>query len=145
MFLKSPCPHGACWQLCQPVVCIRLLQLDGRGRLFGVSFAGEDGLDWGGLYREAVTGMVEDCFSPRLDLLLPCPNNVKQQVRILPFCHVCLHSQVIEFLTISLLHTVYEVEVSVSCPRCGCSVVYVNVSVMDLCEYLCTYRLYSCG
>jgi E3 ubiquitin-protein ligase HERC2 len=58
-------------------VC-RLFQLDERGRLFGVSFVGEDGLDWGGLYRDAISRMVEDCFSDWFDLFLPCPNNRNQ-------------------------------------------------------------------
>jgi E3 ubiquitin-protein ligase HERC2 len=60
-------------------VAASCLQLDSRGRLFGVSFAGEDGLDWGGLYRDAITLMVEDCFSARLNLCLVCPNGTNQQ------------------------------------------------------------------
>lgn len=61
------------------IVVVMCVQLDDRGRLFGVSFAGEDGLDWGGLYRDAIMRMIEDCFSARLDLFLPCPNNTHQQ------------------------------------------------------------------
>ena len=70
--VASPSLHAAFSLLSGP-------QIDSRGRLFGVSFAGEDGLDWGGLYRDAITCMVEDCFSARLDLLLPCLNSVNQQ------------------------------------------------------------------
>jgi hypothetical protein len=51
-----------------------VLQLDEKGRLFGVNFRGEDGLDWGGLYRDAVARMIEDVFSPNFNLCLLCPN-----------------------------------------------------------------------
>jgi hypothetical protein len=49
-------------------------RLDERGRLFHVHYRGEEGLDWGGLYRDALERMIEDVFSPNLDLLLPTPN-----------------------------------------------------------------------
>jgi hypothetical protein len=39
-------------------------RLDNRERLFVVSYHGEEGIDWGGLYREALTRAVEDCFPP---------------------------------------------------------------------------------
>ena len=49
-------------------------KLDEKARLFRVSFRGEDGMDWGGLFRDAMTRMVEDCFSDHFNLLIPCPN-----------------------------------------------------------------------
>jgi hypothetical protein len=39
-----------------------------------VKFAGEDGIDAGGVYREGLQRMVEDVFSERFSLLIPCPN-----------------------------------------------------------------------
>jgi hypothetical protein len=48
--------------------------IDERGRLFHVKYVDEAGIDYGGVSRDAITGMVDDLFSPRLDLLLPCPN-----------------------------------------------------------------------
>jgi hypothetical protein len=39
-------------------------RLDRRERLFIVSNRGEQGVDWGGLYREALTRAVEDIFPP---------------------------------------------------------------------------------
>lgn len=35
---------------------------------------GEDGVDAGGVFREGMSRMVEDLFSPDLDLLMQCPN-----------------------------------------------------------------------
>lgn len=49
-------------------------KLDRKERLFHVSFAGEEGMDWGGLFRDAVNRMVEDLFSPHFGLLVLCPN-----------------------------------------------------------------------
>jgi hypothetical protein len=43
-----------------------------------VYVAGEEGVDFGGVFRDAMTRMVEDCFSSHLDLLLLCPNGVLQ-------------------------------------------------------------------
>ncbi|CAM9093982.1 unnamed protein product [Chrysoparadoxa australica] len=44
-------------------------------RVFQVHFAGEDGVDAGGVFsREGITRMVEDLFSPHFDLLIQCPN-----------------------------------------------------------------------
>lgn len=54
-------------------------KLDEKERLFHVSFRGEDGMDWGGLFRDAMTNMVEDCFSDHLNLFIPCPNAVTQE------------------------------------------------------------------
>ena len=39
-----------------------------------VSFKGEDGEDAGGVYREAMSRIVEDCFSPHFNLFVLCPN-----------------------------------------------------------------------
>lgn len=50
-------------------------RLDDKGRLFYVRFLREEGLDWGGLYRDAIVRMVDDCFSDHLDLFTPCPNH----------------------------------------------------------------------
>ena len=59
----------------------RLLRsrLDDRGRLFSVGFAGEDGSDHGGLYRDVMQRMVEELFSANLDLFLLSPNGVHQR------------------------------------------------------------------
>mmetsp|Transcript_16694 Transcript_16694/g.53294 ORF Transcript_16694/g.53294 Transcript_16694/m.53294 type:complete len:892 (+) Transcript_16694:267-2942(+) len=48
--------------------------LDEKERLFQVKFRGEDGIDWGGLYRECLHRMAEDLFSDKLDLFVLCPN-----------------------------------------------------------------------
>lgn len=49
-------------------------RLDSRERLFQVSFRGEDGTDWGGLYRDCLSQCVDDLASPHLDLFVPTPN-----------------------------------------------------------------------
>ena len=46
----------------------------GQHKVFEVKFRGEDGIDAGGVYREGLQRMVEDLFSDRFTLLLPCPN-----------------------------------------------------------------------
>eukprot|EP00940_MAST-03C_sp_MAST-3C-sp2_P003148 g3148.t1 len=43
-------------------------------RVFKVEFEDEDGSDAGGVYREGVSRIVDDCFSDHFDLLLLCPN-----------------------------------------------------------------------
>jgi hypothetical protein len=49
-------------------------QLDERGCLFRVRYVNEQGIDYGGVFRDACTKMTEDLFSDRLDLFLPTPN-----------------------------------------------------------------------
>lgn len=49
-------------------------QIDSKGRLFSVNFHGEEGVDWGGVYREGATSMVDDLFSPYFSLFVLCPN-----------------------------------------------------------------------
>lgn len=49
-------------------------RIDDRGRLWSVKYVGEEGIDYGGVFRDAITRMVEDVFSDRLDILVPCPN-----------------------------------------------------------------------
>ena len=36
---------------------------------------GESGIDAGGVYREGLSRIIDDLFSERFDLLIPCPNN----------------------------------------------------------------------
>eukprot|EP00903_Cladosiphon_okamuranus_P019656 g18070.t4 len=43
-------------------------------RVFQINFVGEDGVDAGGVFREGMSRMVEDLFSPDLNLLMQCPN-----------------------------------------------------------------------
>lgn len=43
-------------------------------RVFQTSFVGEAGIDAGGVYREAMTRIVEDLLSEHFNLLLLCPN-----------------------------------------------------------------------
>lgn len=43
--------------------------------LFTVIFKNEDGIDMGGIYREALERCVEDLFSDIIDLFIPCANN----------------------------------------------------------------------
>ena len=43
-------------------------------RVFSINFHGESGIDAGGVWREGVSRIVEDLFSPHLNLLLLCPN-----------------------------------------------------------------------
>ncbi|CAI5735678.1 unnamed protein product [Hyaloperonospora brassicae] len=49
-------------------------QIDSKGRLFSVKFRGEEGVDWGGVYREGATSMIDDLFSPHFHLFVLCPN-----------------------------------------------------------------------
>ncbi|KAI9916240.1 hypothetical protein PsorP6_016910 [Peronosclerospora sorghi] len=49
-------------------------QIDSKGRLFSVKFRGEEGVDWGGVYREGATSMVDDLFSAHFNLFILCPN-----------------------------------------------------------------------
>jgi len=71
----------------------RLLRarLNNRGLLFQVSFRGEEGRDWGGLYRDCLTRVAEDLFSSYLDLFIPCPNAVAHNVcaRLVLFLGCC--------------------------------------------------------
>lgn len=62
-----------------------------------INFVGEDGVDAGGVFREGMSRMVEDLFSPDFDLLVPCPNGrhavgqvggsalLREKEQILPF------------------------------------------------------------
>lgn len=43
-------------------------------RVFSINFHGESGIDAGGVFREGVSRIVEDLFSPHFNLLLLCPN-----------------------------------------------------------------------
>ncbi|TMW66734.1 hypothetical protein Poli38472_014046 [Pythium oligandrum] len=49
-------------------------KIDNKGRLFSVKFRGEEGVDWGGVYREGVNSMVDDLFSAHFNLFVLCPN-----------------------------------------------------------------------
>lgn len=49
-------------------------RIDSKGRLFSVKFRGEEGVDWGGVYREGANSMVDDLFSPHFSLFVLCPN-----------------------------------------------------------------------
>ncbi|RHX98063.1 hypothetical protein DYB36_003465 [Aphanomyces astaci] len=49
-------------------------KIDSKGRLFSVKFRGEEGVDWGGVYREGTNSMVDDLFSTHFNLFLLCPN-----------------------------------------------------------------------
>ena len=46
------------------------LRVDERGRVWSVKYLNEDGIDYGGVFRDALTRCFEDVFSPRLDLLV---------------------------------------------------------------------------
>ena len=54
--------------------------IDSKGRMFYVTFRGEEGLDWGGVYRETLTRATADLFAPYFSLNIPCPNRVHGQV-----------------------------------------------------------------
>jgi len=43
-------------------------------RVFQVTFKGEKGSDAGGLFRDAMSQIVEDLFTAKVDLFIPCPN-----------------------------------------------------------------------
>jgi hypothetical protein len=43
-------------------------------RVFSINFHGESGIDAGGVWREGVSRIIEDLFSPHFNLLLLCPN-----------------------------------------------------------------------
>lgn len=49
-------------------------KIDSKGRLFSVKFRGEEGVDWGGVYREGANSMVDDLFSAHFGLFVLCPN-----------------------------------------------------------------------
>ncbi|KDO33609.1 hypothetical protein SPRG_19236 [Saprolegnia parasitica CBS 223.65] len=49
-------------------------KIDSKGRLFSVKFRGEEGVDWGGVYREGTNSMVDDLFGAHFALFLLCPN-----------------------------------------------------------------------
>lgn len=57
-----------------PSQALRVVRDSGQDKVFEVQFEGEAGVDAGGVYREGLQRMVDDLFSDRLDLLLPCPN-----------------------------------------------------------------------
>lgn len=48
-------------------------------RVFKVQFSNEAGIDAGGVYREGLTRIMDDLFSSRFTLLLPCPNMQAQR------------------------------------------------------------------
>ena len=50
-------------------------KLDSRERLLAVKYKGEQGLDWGGIYRDMMERCIEDLFSDRIDLFIPSPNS----------------------------------------------------------------------
>ncbi len=54
--------------------------LDSKGRLFYVTFRGDEGTDWGGIYRETLARATSDLFASYFALNLPCPNRVHGQV-----------------------------------------------------------------
>ena len=59
-------------QLCQqlhgkPVAKLQHT-LDSKGRLFQATFRGEEGMDWGGLYRETLARATSDLFAPYFNL-----------------------------------------------------------------------------
>lgn len=49
-----------------------------QAKVFEVKFVGEDGIDAGGVYREGLQRMVEDLFSDRFSLMVPCPNAARK-------------------------------------------------------------------
>ena len=53
--------------------------LDSKGRLFHVTFRGDEGTDWGGLYRETLARATSDLFAKYFKLNIPCPNRVQGQ------------------------------------------------------------------
>lgn len=53
--------------------------VSGSDRVFQTSFAGESGIDAGGVFREGLSRIVEDLFSEHFSLLVLCPN-AQQQV-----------------------------------------------------------------
>jgi hypothetical protein len=52
------------------------------GQLWTIRFAGESGIDAGGLWRESVTQLVQDLELPYCGMLVPCPNNRNNDGRI---------------------------------------------------------------
>ena len=76
----TTCIFAQGFRLLHQVEPVRLrAKLDGRSRLFTVKFEHEDGIDWGGLFREAMSEMVDDLCSDRINLFVPCPNNASQK------------------------------------------------------------------
>jgi hypothetical protein len=53
--------------------------IDSKGSMFYVTFRGEEGLDWGGVYRETLARATADLFAPYFSLNIPCPNRVHGQ------------------------------------------------------------------
>ena len=54
-------------------------KLDSRERLLAVKYKGEQGLDWGGIYRDMMERCIEDLFSDRIDLFIPSPNSQSEE------------------------------------------------------------------
>lgn len=81
---RFPSGRDALWSVCtfaQLFLALRAekddlwkMPIDERGRLFGVTYSGEEGLDWGGLYRDAVERACADVCSTHFDLFVPAPN-----------------------------------------------------------------------
>ncbi|CAM9132749.1 unnamed protein product [Phaeothamnion confervicola] len=71
----SRCVFAQAFRALQGKSCRVLRSCWDGDRVFQVTFRGERGSDAGGVFREAMSRIVEDLFSPsNLDLLSPCPN-----------------------------------------------------------------------
>jgi hypothetical protein len=77
----------------------------GSDRAFQTSFAGESGIDAGGVFREGMSRIVEDLFSEHFNLLLLCPNaqqavhsNMDKYLPNPQHCDTALGIQMFEFV-----------------------------------------------
>ena len=78
--INSECMFAQfCRQMQRFPVSVLRAKLDSKDRLVAIKYKGEQGLDWGGLYRDAVERCVEDLFSDHIDLFIPCPNAMNDQ------------------------------------------------------------------
>ena len=70
----SQCIFVQAFQELREVSPTKMRMTDQGGRIFSVSFAGEAGIDAGGVFREGITEIVEDLHSDHFSLFILCPN-----------------------------------------------------------------------
>ena len=65
------------WLRKYPSAALRTYCDEDQRKVFEVQFVGESGIDAGGVYREGLSRIIDDLFSERFNLLIPCPNRTR--------------------------------------------------------------------